>query len=111
MTSRGSSPAGLPVVVVLAAEAVDVERDARFLREGLEDVRDHLTREISDFLASLCELRSSVSCSACVLWASQAHQAEFRDTVWARRDVDDCSAQGLRRWTGGRESLCISPSM
>lgn len=39
------------VVVVLALEDVDVQRDARRRREGLEDVGDHLRAQLAHFLA------------------------------------------------------------
>lgn len=62
-------------MVVLAAEDVDVERDAGALRKRLEDVRDHLAREVADLFA--LELQVA---------------AEVR----ARRDVEDGAREGLR---------------
>lgn len=47
---EGSDP---PVMVVLAPQAVDVQCDARLLGKGMEDVWDHLAREIANFLAPL----------------------------------------------------------
>lgn len=67
------------MVVVLAAEHVDVKRDARALRKRLEDVRNHLGREIADLLA--LELQVA---------------AEVR----ARRDVEDGARKGLRGTNG-----------
>lgn len=42
------TPDDSPVVVVLAAEDIDVKRDASRLCERLEDVRDHLGREVAN---------------------------------------------------------------
>lgn len=39
------------MVVVVAAEAVDVQRHARRLREALQAVRDHLAAQVPDLLA------------------------------------------------------------
>lgn len=45
-----------PVVVVVAAQAVDVHRDAGALREAVQAVGDHLAAEVADFLAAQAQL-------------------------------------------------------
>lgn len=52
------------MVVVLAAEDVDVERDAGSDRERVEDVREHLRREVPDLLALQPEVRHAVRARA-----------------------------------------------
>ena len=45
------------MVVVHAADAVDVQRDPRGHGERVEDVRDHLAREVADLFPLLREVR------------------------------------------------------
>lgn len=71
---RGLEGALGPVVVVLAAQAVDVHGDAGGLGEALEGVGDHLGAEVADALAA---------------------EAEFDDGVGPVRDVDDGAGEGL----------------
>ena len=58
------------MVVVLAAEHVDVKRHAGRHGERVEDVREHLRREVPDLLAL---------------------QLQVRNAVWAPGYVDNCS--------------------
>jgi len=50
----------LLVVVVLSPDDVDVEGDAGTLGERLEDVRDHLARQVSDLLALELQVAAEV---------------------------------------------------
>ncbi len=45
------------MVVVVAPEAVDVQRDPRGLGEALEAVRQHLRAQVADLLALEAEVR------------------------------------------------------
>ena len=49
-----------PVVVVVAAQAVDVHGDAGALREAVQAVRDHLAAEVADLLALYAEIRKAI---------------------------------------------------
>lgn len=71
---RGLEGALGPVVVVVAAQAVDVQRDAGGLCEALEGVGNHLGAEVADALAA---------------------EAEVDDGVGPVRDVDDGAREGL----------------
>lgn len=62
------------MVVVVAADAVYVHRNAGALREAVQAVGNHLTAKVSDLLAA---------------------QAEFADAVRAVREVDDGAREGL----------------
>ena len=59
-----------PVVVVLAAQHVDVQRHAGRHRKRVEDVREHLRREVPNLLAL---------------------ELQVRNAVWAPGYVDNCS--------------------
>ena len=48
------------MVVVHPADAVDVERDPRGHGERVEDVRDHLAREVTDLFPLLREVSLSI---------------------------------------------------
>lgn len=63
-----------PVVVVLAAQAVDVQGDSRTLREALQAVGDHLAAKVANLLA---------------------FEAEVDDAVGAVGEVDDGAGEGL----------------
>lgn len=63
------------MVVVDAANDVDVQRDARGLRERLEHVRDHFAAEVADLLA---------------------HELEVAAEVRPRGDVEHGAREGLR---------------
>lgn len=72
------------MVVVVAADAVDVHRDARALREAVQAVRDHLAAQVADLLAA---------------------QAELAHAVGAVGEVDDGAGQGfVERAVGGAEA-------
>lgn len=72
------------MVVVLAAQAVDVKCNPRTLCEALQAVRDHLAAEIADLLAL---------------------QAEIYDAVGPVRKVDDSATEGfVKRGIGVAES-------
>ena len=72
------------VVVVVAADAVDVHRDARALREAVQAVRDHLAAQVADLLAA---------------------QVQLADAVGPVREVDDRARQGfVQRAVGGAEA-------
>ena len=58
------------VMIVLPSEHVDVQSDARSDREGVEDMREHLRREVPNLLAL---------------------ELQIRDAVWASGYVDNCS--------------------
>ena len=58
------------MVVVLTAEDVDVKRRATGDRERVENVREHLRREVPDLLAL---------------------ELQVRNAVWAPGYVDNCS--------------------
>ena len=58
------------VVIVLPSEYVDVQSDARSDREGVEDMREHLRREVRYLLAL---------------------ELQVRNAVWAPGYVDNCS--------------------
>lgn len=62
------------VVVVVAAQAVDVQSDARTLRKALQAVGDHLAAQLSEKLAL---------------------QAQVDDAVGAVREIDDGAGEGL----------------
>lgn len=68
------------MVVVLAVQDVDVQRDACLGREAVEDVRDHLAAQVADLFAP---------------------QLQMRVAVRTRRQVDDRARQGL---VEGREA-------
>lgn len=73
-----------PVVVVVAAQAVDVHGDAGALREAVQAVRDHLAAEVADLLAA---------------------QAQLGDAEGAVREVDDGAREGfVERAVGGSEA-------
>lgn len=63
-----------PVVVVVAAQAVDVQRDARGLGKALQAVGDHLAAEIAELLAL---------------------EAQVDDGVGPVGEVDDGAGEGL----------------
>ena len=63
------------MVIVLAAEDVNVERDPGSDGERVEDVREHLCREVPDLLAL---------------------QPEVRYAVWPRANIDNSAGQCLR---------------
>jgi hypothetical protein len=65
---------GVPVVVVLSTENVDMECSPRGDGEGVEDVGNHLGRKFADFFPL---------------------EVEVGDTVGARADVDDGAREGL----------------
>lgn len=44
------------MVIVVPAKTIDVERDARSLREALEAVRQHLGAQVADLLALEAEV-------------------------------------------------------
>ena len=58
------------VVIVLPSEHINVQSDARSDREGVEDMREHLRREVPDLLAL---------------------ELQVRNAVWAPGYVDNCS--------------------
>ena len=62
------------MVVVLATQAVDVQRDARGAGEALQAGGDHLGGEVADALAA---------------------EAEVDDGIGAVREVDDGAREGL----------------
>ena len=62
------------VVVVVAVEALDVQTEPRRLRKRLEDVRDHLARELAQLLPA---------------------EAEAHNGARPRRNVDDGARQRL----------------
>jgi hypothetical protein len=62
------------VVVVLAAQDVYMQRAARRHGEGMEYVREHLCREITDLFAS---------------------DAQVGHAIWARADIDDRARKSL----------------
>mgnify|MGYP001369130697 CR=1 FL=1 len=62
------------MVVVLSPQNVDMESASRSDGERVEDVGDHLARQISNFLSL---------------------ETELCDTVGSRADVDDCAGEGL----------------
>jgi hypothetical protein len=62
------------VVVVDTAKDVDVKGDTSGLRERLKDVRDHLSREVSDLLALELQVAAEVG---------------------AGRNVEDSAGEGL----------------
>lgn len=70
-----------PVVVVEAAQTVDVQRDACALRKALQAVRDHLAAEVANLFAL---------------------EAELDDAVGPIGDVDDGARQGLVEGRIGR---------
>jgi hypothetical protein len=70
------------VVVVLAAEAVDVQGDAGSLGEALEAVRDHLAAQAAEPLAL---------------------EAKIHDAVGAIREVDYGAGQGFVQ-----RGVCVS---
>lgn len=63
-----------PVVVVVAAQAVDVHGDAGALREAVQAVGDHLAAEVADLLAA---------------------EAQLADAVGAVGEVDDGAREGF----------------
>lgn len=63
-----------PVVVVVAAQAVDVQRDARGLGKALQAVGDHLAAEITELLAL---------------------EAQVDDGVGPVGEIDDGAGEGL----------------
>ena len=69
------------MVIVLSSEHINVQSDARSDRERVEDMREHLRREVPDLLAL---------------------DAEVAHAVRARADVDDRAREGL---CGARASL------
>lgn len=62
------------MVVVVAADAVDVHCDARALCEAVQAVRDHLAAQVADLLAA---------------------EVQFADAVGAVREVDDGAREGF----------------
>ena len=64
----------IPVMVVLAAQDVSVQSTARRHGEGVEYVREHLCREITDLFAL---------------------DAEVGDAIWARADVNNRTRKSL----------------
>lgn len=73
-----------PVMVVLAAQAVDVQSDTGSAGKGLEAVGDHLGGKVADALAA---------------------EAEVDDAVGAVREVDNGAREGLvERAVGGAEA-------
>lgn len=58
--SQGLERALGAVVVVLAAQAVDVQGQAGGLREALQAVRDHLAAQVADLLAPQAQLHHAV---------------------------------------------------
>ena len=48
------------VVIVLPSEHIDVQSHARSDREGVEDMRKHLRREVPDLLALELQVRNAV---------------------------------------------------
>jgi hypothetical protein len=73
-----------PVVVVVAAQAVDVHGDAGALREAVQAVRDHLAAEVADLLAA---------------------QAQLGDAEGPVGEVDDGAREGfVQRAVGGSEA-------
>ena len=73
------------MVVVLAPEAVDVQRDARGLRKALEAVRQHLGAEVADLLAL---------------------EAEIGHAEGPVREVDDGPREGLVQGRVGVAEAC-----
>jgi hypothetical protein len=51
----------VPVVVVLSPKAVDVQRDVGCYRERMEDVRDHLARQVADLFPFLVGRVNAIS--------------------------------------------------
>lgn len=89
-----------------------MQRDARFLRKGLKDVRNHLARQVADLLSPLLCVTSRITIprqktlSVVILGrkphrdiekerAARTHQAEFGDAVGPGGDVDHCAAESL----------------
>jgi len=68
------------VVVVLAADDIDVKGHAGSLSEGLEDVRNHLGRQVSNLFPL---------------------QLEVATEVGSGGDVEDGAGEGLRRGARG----------
>jgi hypothetical protein len=73
------------VVVVVAAQAVDVHGDAGALREAVQAVGDHLAAEVADLLAA---------------------QAQLGDAEWAVGEVDDGAREGFVQWAVGGSEAC-----
>lgn len=72
------------MVVVVAAKAVHVHRDAGALRKAVQAVRDHLAAQVADLLAA---------------------QVQLADAVGAVREVDDGAREGfVERAVGGAEA-------
>lgn len=57
--SKGLERALSAMVIVLAAQAIDMQRDASALRETLQAVRDHLGRQVADLFALETEVHDA----------------------------------------------------
>lgn len=56
----------LPVMVIFASEDIDMECHTRRHRERVEDVRDHLCREIANFFSLELQVSNAVRASGYV---------------------------------------------
>jgi len=72
------------MMIVLAPQAIDMQRQTRLLRKALQPVRQHLAAQIAELLA---------------------RQAEVYDAEGPRGEVDDGAGQGfVERGVGGAEA-------
>ncbi len=96
----------LLVVVVLAADDVDVEGHARALRERLEHVRDHLARQIPDLLALELQVAAEVRPRGDVEHGA-GERLPGRGTGWQNRPSQRVSHPALFARNPRRSRTCL----
>lgn len=69
-----------PMVVIVAPDAIHMQRRAARLRKALQAMRNHLTAQVTNLLSL---------------------QAQLNDAVWSVRKIDDSARQRLVKWRIG----------